>query len=96
MNARGIALGMIDEVDLELVEVTLSPGDVVVPYTDGVTETVNEDDEEYSIERLSALLKALKWLPVKEIISAIVQDIKVFNGRRPYLNDRTLMVLKVT
>lgn len=96
LNAKGTALAMIDEVDPEPMEVTLSPGDVVVLYADGVTEAASEDDEEYGIGRLSALMEALKWLPVKGIISAIVQDIKVFNSRRPQLNDGTLMVLKVT
>jgi len=41
LKARGIALGVIDEVDLESVEVQLSPGDVLVLYTDGVTEATD-------------------------------------------------------
>lgn len=96
LNAKGIAPGMIDEVDREPVEVTLSPGDVVVLYTDGVTEAANEHDEEYGIGRLSALVEASKGLPTKEIISAIVQDVRRFTGKRPQSDDITLMVLKVT
>jgi sigma-B regulation protein RsbU (phosphoserine phosphatase) len=96
LNANGIAPGMIDEVDREPVEVTLSPGDVVVLYTDGVTEAANEHDEEYGIGRLSALVEASKGLPAKEIISAIVQDVRRFTGKRPQSDDITLMVLKVT
>lgn len=96
LNENGIAPGMIDEVDREPVEVTLSPGDVVVLYTDGVTEAANEHDEEYGIGRLSALVEASKGLPAKEIISAIVQDVRRFTGKRPQSDDITLMVLKVT
>jgi sigma-B regulation protein RsbU (phosphoserine phosphatase) len=87
---------MIDEVDLEPVEVTLSPGDVVVLYTDGVTVAASEHDEEYGIGRLSALVEASKGLPAKEIISAIVQDVRRFTGKRPQFDDITRMVLKVT
>jgi len=41
-------------------------------------------------------VEASKGLPAKEIISAIVQDVKVFTGKRPQSDDITLMVLKVT
>ena len=95
LKARGIALGVIDEVDLEPVEVVLSSGDVVVLYTDGVTEATNERDEEYGVERLSALVSASRGLPAKEIINAIVKDVTAFAGSRPQFDDITLMVLKV-
>ncbi|OPX69537.1 MAG: osmolarity sensor protein [Methanoregulaceae archaeon PtaB.Bin056] len=95
LKARGIALGVIDEVDLEPVEVALSPGDVMVLYTDGVTEATNERDEEYGVERLSSLVTASTGLSAKEIINAIVRDVTAFAGSRPQFDDITLMVLKV-
>jgi len=96
LNAKGRAPGIKDEGELEPVEVTLSPGDVVVLYTDGVTEAASEHDEEYGIGRLSARVEAAKGLPAKEIISAIVQDVRRCTGKRPQFDDITLMVLKVT
>jgi len=95
LKAWGIALGVIDEVDLEPVEVALSPGDVVVLYTDGVTEATNERDEEYGLARLSSLVSESRGLPAKEIINAIVRDVTAFAGSRPQFDDITLMVLKV-
>ena len=95
LKARGIALGVIEEVDLESGTVYLSPGDVLVLYTDGVTEATNEDDQEYGIERLSAMVAASRELPAGEIIAAIVRDVTTFAGTRPQFDDITLMVLKV-
>lgn len=95
LKARGIALGVIDDVDLEPVRVALSPGDVVVLYTDGVTEATNERDEEYGVERLSTLVQASKVSSAREIIDAIVEDVTAFAGSRPQFDDITLMVLKV-
>ena len=95
LKARGIALGVIDEVDLEPIEVQLGPGDVIVLYTDGVTEATNEQDREYGVERLSSMIHASRNLPAKGIISSIVSDVTAFAGTRPQFDDITLMVLKV-
>jgi sigma-B regulation protein RsbU (phosphoserine phosphatase) len=95
LKARGIALGVIDEVDLESVEVQLSPGDVLVLYTDGVTEATDDQDQEYGLERLAAMVTASRDLPATGIIDAIVRDVTAFAGTRPQFDDITLMVLKV-
>ena len=95
LKARGIALGVIDEVDLEPVTVQLAKGDVVVLYTDGVTEATDEENREYGIGRLSSVVSASRDLPAKDMISSIVSDINAFAGTRPQFDDITLMVLKV-
>lgn len=95
LKARGIALGVIDEVDLEPVEVQLAPGDTLVLYTDGVTEATDEHDREYGVERLSAIVQSSRGLPAKDLIAAIVSDVTAFAGSRPQFDDITLMVLKV-
>ena len=95
LKARGIALGVIDEVELEPVTITLSQGDLLVLYTDGVTEATNEENQEYGIDRLSSILNNTRNLPAKEIIASVVSDISRFAGSRPQFDDITLMVLKV-
>jgi len=95
LKARGIALGVIDDVDLESVEVQLSPGDLLVLYTDGVTEATDEQDQEYGVERLALMVAASRDLPAHGIIDAIVRDVTAFAGNQPQFDDITLMVLKV-
>jgi sigma-B regulation protein RsbU (phosphoserine phosphatase) len=95
LKARGIALGVLDEIDLESVEIQLKPGDIAVLYTDGVTEAANERDEEYGVARLEQIVEASRHLPARGLIDAIVQDVTAFAGSRPQFDDITLMVLKV-
>ncbi len=95
LKGKGIALGIFDEIELELVELQLHPGDTVVFYTDGVTEATNERDEEYGMERLAALISGLLDRGAREIIDAIVEDVTAHAGNQPQFDDITLVVLKV-
>ncbi len=95
LEGKGIALGILDEIELEVVRVGLESGDMLVLYTDGVTEATNESDEEYGVERLEAFVSALpKDLPAKEVIAAIMQDVAEFAEAAPQFDDITLVVLK--
>ncbi len=95
LRGRGIALGILDEIEVEVVQIGLGPGDTLVLYTDGVTEATNEKDEEYGLERLEAFVSALPELPAEAVIDAIVKDVAKFAGTAPQFDDITLMVLKV-
>ncbi|PKG32378.1 SpoIIE family protein phosphatase, partial [Methanoregula sp.] len=95
LNAEGIALGVLDEIELKSVSIPLQPGDVVVLYTDGVTEAMNAKDDEYGIERLMKCVEETKALPSQEIINAIVREVVAFAGTHPQHDDITVMVLKV-
>ncbi|MDV2481495.1 SpoIIE family protein phosphatase [Methanoculleus sp. Wushi-C6] len=95
LQGKGIALGIFDDIELELVELRLNPGDTVVFYTDGVNEATNERDEEYGMERLKAFIPGLLDRQAREMIEAIVEDVTAFAGDRPQFDDITLVVLKV-
>ncbi len=95
LQAEGIALGVLDEITLTTAQIQLRPADVVVLYTDGVTEATNEKDEEYGMDRLTQVVSASRHLPAGEIIAAVVKDVTAFAGSRPQYDDITLMVLKV-
>jgi sigma-B regulation protein RsbU (phosphoserine phosphatase) len=95
LNAKGIALGVLDEIALDSVNIQLRTGDVIVLYTDGVTEATNEQDEEFGDERLTRCVEREKTHTSKEIIAAIVEEVTTFAGTRPQHDDITIMVLKV-
>jgi sigma-B regulation protein RsbU (phosphoserine phosphatase) len=95
LEAKGIALGVLDSIALESARIQLRSGDIVVLYTDGVTEAANGRKEEYGLERLEERINASRHLTAKEIIAAIVQDVSSFAGTEPQYDDITLMVLKV-
>lgn len=94
LKAKGIALGVIDEVDLQSVRVDLKPGDVLVLYTDGVTEAINAAEEEFGEERLFAIITRNRNRPAQEIMDEILAGITAFAGDTPQFDDITLMILR--
>jgi sigma-B regulation protein RsbU (phosphoserine phosphatase) len=94
LAARGIALGVLDEVDLEEREITLAPGDTVVFYTDGVTEAMNVDEEYFGEERLRAVAGAGAGLTAEDLLSAVVNGISAFAGNASQSDDLTVLVVR--
>jgi len=95
LKAKGIALGVVDDVDLQSVKVNLKPGDVLVLYTDGVTEAINDRDEEFGEERLLGVITENRSRPAQEIMDRILAAITAFAGDRPQYDDITIMILRV-
>lgn len=75
-------------------EVILRHDDVMVLYTDGVTEALNEVDEEYGEERLISVITINRALDATAIQKAIVEDVRRFTSDR-YSDDITMIVIKV-
>jgi sigma-B regulation protein RsbU (phosphoserine phosphatase) len=69
-------------------------GDTLLLYTDGVTEAVDPEYNEYGEERLGILLKQCAKLSCQEIINAVKADVKVFTKEAEQSDDITLLALK--
>jgi len=79
----------------KMAEVNLQRGDVLVLFTDGVTEAKSVKDEEYSDERLEQLILKHAANTPQEIVDAILADLRVFTLNEPQSDDITLIVIKV-
>lgn len=92
----GVPIGLLDDIAKHVgqTEVVLNTGDVVVLYTDGITEAVNIEEEEYGIERLSEVVKQHWQESAKAIREAVLEDLLKFVGKQKFLDDITLLVLK--
>jgi sigma-B regulation protein RsbU (phosphoserine phosphatase) len=95
LPGRGIALGVVPEVDIPRSELELEHGDLIAMFTDGVTEAFNGQDEPFGEERLSGFLLANRSRPLAEIIPALLDEIKKFCGSTPQSDDITLVLVKV-
>jgi serine phosphatase RsbU (regulator of sigma subunit) len=91
----GPVVGLLDDPGYTDGEVRLFRGDVLVMFTDGVTEAINAREEMFGDERLMAVIRRTSGLPCTGIIAAIRQDVAAFCGNAPQFDDITLMVLKV-
>jgi serine phosphatase RsbU (regulator of sigma subunit)/signal transduction protein with GAF and PtsI domain len=94
LRARGTVLGIVDAIELEEKQVTMQPGDVLVMYTDGVTDAFNADEEEFGITRLSEVIQRTANRDPSDIIAAINSEVMAFVGDMPQFDDFTLVVLK--
>lgn len=94
LKAKGIALGAIEEVELQEVEVKLRQGDIVILYTDGVTEAMNERNEQFGLERLTKVVNHNRESPAQDIIKKIENEINSFVKNQPQFDDLTIMILK--
>ncbi|HVS03594.1 MAG TPA: SpoIIE family protein phosphatase [Thermoanaerobaculia bacterium] len=75
-------------------EVELAPGDVLVTYSDGVTEAENPEGEQYGIDRLEALLRQHAGAGLETVIAALESDLSAFTRGTSYADDRTLLLLR--
>jgi sigma-B regulation protein RsbU (phosphoserine phosphatase) len=73
----------------------LAPGDILLLYTDGVTEALNDDGEEFSRERLSMLVQREWSLSARDMVGAIRQELQEFTNRQPLADDTTVVVCKI-
>ena len=80
---------------LEQVTIPLGVGDVVLLFTDGVTEAMNADGEPFGEERLAALVSEHGELPFEELRERILREIRAFVGNTGLHDDLTLVLLKV-
>ncbi len=74
--------------------VALLPGDVLVMYTDGISEAMNQNNEQFTEERLQEILKESTKLSAREIIQKVQQALESHTHGTPQSDDITMLVLK--
>ena len=95
LSSGGLVLGVFPESDFEEEEVLLRSGDVLVAYTDGVTEAMNVQQEEFTEARLRAAIAESAHQSAREIMANISTRVAGWSKGAPQHDDITLMVLKV-
>jgi sigma-B regulation protein RsbU (phosphoserine phosphatase) len=94
LNVGGTVVGMFPGSDYEEGVVELESGDVVFVFTDGVTEALNTEEQEFGEERLHELACRFGTLPVDEMVSRVVEEVREWIGDAPQHDDLTLVVIK--
>lgn len=94
LEAGGLPLGIRTEAAYEQGRVTLGPGDLLIIFTDGVVEAVNEDGEEYGESRLVQQVSALRGETAGETLNRLMGDVDAFVGHARQHDDITCLVFK--
>lgn len=94
LNASGVALGVFEAAPYQPKSASLNPGDVLVLYTDGITEAINGDEEEFGDARLRALIAEHADLPAAALADRVIEAVTRFAGDAAAFDDATLAVIK--
>ena len=95
LDADGMLLGILEDVDYEERIIELQPGDILVLYTDGVTEARNEAGEFFGEERLRRAIEEGSGLSPAELLDDLYRRIYEHSKGVPQRDDITLVVMKV-
>jgi sigma-B regulation protein RsbU (phosphoserine phosphatase) len=94
LEAGGVPLGVQDDWVYELGTTTLGPDDLLVIFSDGVSEAVNQHNEEYGEGRLVELLRVTPKESASASLDRVIRDVDAFVGETRQLDDITCLVLR--
>ena len=94
LKTGGIVLGFVENVPFEQESVSFDSGDMLVVYSDGITEAMNAEQEEFEEEALVEVIQKYKEEPANKIIDEIISSVKQHAGITPQMDDMTLVVVK--
>ncbi len=97
LGGQGTVLGLLDEGDFHLSEeqLTLTAGDRLVLYTDGLVDALSSQEEVFGRDRLKALLRSCVALPAEELSAAVSNELRAFQGQAEQFDDMTMVVVQV-
>ena len=96
LRQHGTVLGAFEDVNLTEERINLAPGDVLVLYTDGITDALNAEGEMFGEERLYAVIAASCSGSAQEVLWAITGALAGFMGETEQADDVTCVVVKRT
>ena len=94
LNSTGPVLGPAPQAVYTVENINFAIGDVLVIFSDGVTESANSEFEQYGDDRLKEKLIKIKGKSPKEIAYIILEDVIKFSKNGQYSDDKTLVVIK--
>jgi phosphoserine phosphatase RsbU/P len=94
LNSSCVPIGISSEENCELASVGLATGDILVFYTDGITEAQNDAGEEFGTERLTAILQNGSSLSAEGLMTTILTSATDFCGQVGFADDVTILVVK--
>lgn len=95
LDTEGMIIGVKENVLFENRSILLNAGDILLLYTDGVTEAAADDGELFGIERLSSILADNHEDSVQNIINHIYLEVISFSGGKPLIDDVSMVALRI-
>ena len=94
METGGMALGVLEGFAYEEEHVSLAAGDILVVFSDGISDATNDFDHPFGEARLIGLVDEHREAPAAVVIDRIVEAVNAHEGETEQLDDLTLVVVK--
>ncbi len=96
LRPTGAAIGLVEDAAFGEDIIELQEEDLLVLYTDGVTEAVNPQNREFGRERMATLARQVISIPVQEVVWEIRKGMEEFSEGKPLDDDTTIVVCRIT
>lgn len=96
LDVGGPVVGLLPDIPYTEAVLTFEPGDLLVAYTDGISEAMDGNEDEWSEQRMLIAAESLKHRSAAEVLRGIFAAADAFTGTAPQHDDMTLLVLKVS
>lgn len=94
-QTHGIPVGIYENKIYSFSKIKINANSLIILYTDGVTDTLDENGMDYSVETLKYNLLGAWFLTPSEVVDKIQKSVELFRGNSPKVDDMTIMVMKV-
>ncbi|MBC8366525.1 serine/threonine-protein phosphatase, partial [bacterium] len=94
LSTGGMLVGFMEEASYEDECLDVAAGDVIVAYSDGVTDAENPAEEQFGEERLIEVLQGAADLDPKEMLARVIEAVEAHAGEAPQFDDVTIVILK--
>ena len=94
LEVTGVALGMAAGMEYQVRQISLNPGDILVLYTDGITDAEGAGDQMFGLDRLASAVASSNHLSSQEILDRILKEVFAFSADQEQFDDITAMVIK--
>jgi sigma-B regulation protein RsbU (phosphoserine phosphatase) len=95
LTEGGMVMGVFPDVPYDRGFLALESGDIMVGCTDGITEAMDAQSDEYGSQRLIESVERVRNLPAQRIVDAVLEDVERFSRGGTHEDDRVIYVLKV-
>jgi sigma-B regulation protein RsbU (phosphoserine phosphatase) len=95
-TGMGLPLGIMKDIEYNEAALQLQNNDIVILCSDGITETINEQDEFFELKGLEEVVRSLDYrMSAVEMVQSIIYKVNEFSGNAKQHDDITLVVVKV-
>jgi serine phosphatase RsbU (regulator of sigma subunit)/pSer/pThr/pTyr-binding forkhead associated (FHA) protein len=94
LETGGVVLGLFDHAHFDEETLRLEPGDLIVLFSDGVTEAMNSESEEFTDDRLIACANAHRGETPQQVLDALLADVHAFCSGEPQSDDVTAVLVR--